>query len=114
MDEDDSARFLSIWPVGKIPVLRDEGRDRTLPETTIIIEYLDHYYPGARALLPEDEAKRLDARLWDRFFDLYVQVPMQKVVTDCLRPARRKGCTGSSRCQSDARHCLRHGGATNG
>lgn len=87
MDEAVSAKFLSIWPVGKIPVLRDDSRDRTLPETTIIIEYLDQHYPGAQPLLPVDDAKRLDARLWDRFFDLYVQVPMQKVVTDRLRPA---------------------------
>jgi glutathione S-transferase len=94
MDEDDSASFLSMWPVGKIPVLRDESRDRTLPETTIIIEYLDQHYPGARALLPEDEAKRLDARLWDRLFDLYVQVPMQKVVTDYLRPHGEKDARG--------------------
>lgn len=28
----------------------------------------------------------LDTRLWDRFYDLYVQVPMQKIVTDRLRP----------------------------
>jgi len=80
-----SARFLDLWPVGKIPVLRDDRLDRTLPETTIIIEHLDRHYPGARTLLPRDEAERLDARLWDRFFDLHVQVPMQKVVTDRLR-----------------------------
>lgn len=85
MDKDSSADFFNLWPVGKIPVLRDEKRDRTIPETTIIIEYLDQHYPGARALLPEDEDKRLDARLWDRFFDLYVQTPMQKIVVDRLR-----------------------------
>ena len=48
MDDDDAARFFELWPVGKIPVLRDEARDRTVPETTIIIEYLEQYYPGAR------------------------------------------------------------------
>lgn len=86
MDDAASSRFLKIWPVGKIPVLRDESRDRTVPETTIIIEYLERHYPGARPLLPRDEAARLEARLWDRFYDLYVQVPMQKIVTDRLRP----------------------------
>jgi glutathione S-transferase len=86
MDEGASAKFLAIWPVGKIPVLRDESRDRTLPETTIIIEYLDRHYPGTHGLLPVDDAQQLDARLWDRFFDLYVQVPMQKIVIDRLRP----------------------------
>jgi len=83
-DQDARASFLELWPLGKMPVLRDEDRDRTIPETTIIIEYLDRHYPGARPLLPQEEEERLEARLWDRFFDLYVQVPMSKVVTDRL------------------------------
>ena len=85
-DADSRANFIDVWPLGKFPVLRDETLDRTIPETTIIIEYLDQHYPGARPLLPADETERLDARLWDRFFDLYVQVPMQKIVADRIRP----------------------------
>lgn len=93
-DPGDSARILEIWPVGKIPVLRDETRNRTIPETSVIIEYVDQHYPGELALLPADEALRLDARLWDRFFDLYVHVPMQKIVIDRLRPAGEKDPRG--------------------
>jgi glutathione S-transferase len=37
-------------------------------------------------LLPDDREARLEVRLWDRFFDLYVSVPMQKIVADRLRP----------------------------
>jgi glutathione S-transferase len=85
-DRNSSAGLLDLWPVGKIPVLHDPSTNRVVPETTIIIEYLDLHYPGRHPLLPEQEAERLDARLWDRFFDLYVQVPMQKIVTDRLRP----------------------------
>ena len=85
MDRSASASFLELWPVGKIPVLRDEAAGRTIPETTIIIEYIHENYPGACALFPGDGAQCLDARLWDRFFDSYVQVPMQKIVTDRLR-----------------------------
>jgi len=85
MDKDAKAQYLDLWPVGKIPVLRDESRDLTIPETTIIIEYLEEHYPGTRPLLPRDSAERLDARLWDRFFDCYVQVPMSKIVVDRLR-----------------------------
>ncbi len=84
-DKQASARFFELWPVGKMPVLRDEERDRTVPETTIIVEYLDRYYPGAQKLLPENEEQRLDARLWDRFFDLYVQQPMQRIVANHIR-----------------------------
>jgi glutathione S-transferase len=85
-DKQASAHFFDLWPVGKMPVLRDDRRDRTVPETTVIIEYLDRYYPGAQKLLPADEELRLDARLWDRFFDFYVQQPMQRIVAQQLRP----------------------------
>lgn len=85
-DREGSARFFELWPVGKMPLLRDEKRDRTVPETTIIVEYLDRYYPGAQKLLPDDEELRLNARLWDRFFDLYIQQPMQRIVAQRLRP----------------------------
>ncbi len=94
MDERASAKFLGMWPVGKIPLLRDDGRNLTIPETTIIIEYLDRRHPGRHALLPKDAGQRLDARLWDRFFDLYVHVPMQKVVTDRLRPEGERDLRG--------------------
>ena len=88
------ARFFDLWAMGKIPVLRDEARDRTVPETTIILEYLQLYYPGAVPLLPLTPDERLEARLWDRFFDLYVQVPMQKIVGDRLRSANERDPRG--------------------
>ena len=78
------AEFLKISPFGKMPVLRDEARDRTVFETSIIIEYLDRHYPAARPLLPVEPEARLDTRLWDRVFDLYVQQPLQAAVAGIL------------------------------
>lgn len=86
-DPESTAELLAQWPVGKIPVLHDRARGRTVPETSIILEYLAQHYPGPVALLPADPELALQARLWDRFFDLYVQAPMQKIVVDRLRPA---------------------------
>jgi glutathione S-transferase len=86
-DEDSNAAFKKIWPIGRIPVLRDEVRDRTIPESSIIIEYLALHHPGRTQLVPADADLARQTRLRDRFFDLYVNVPMQKVVTDKLRPA---------------------------
>ena len=85
-DEKSSAEFRKLWPIGKIPVLRDEARDRTVPEASIIIEYLAQHYPGKTQLVPDDVDAARQMRLRDRFYDLYVNVPMQKVVTDKLRP----------------------------
>jgi glutathione S-transferase len=82
---DAKAAFLRLWPTGKIPLLRDEARNRVVPETSIMIEYIDQNYPGAHPLLPKDREACLEARLWDRLFDLYLDVPMQKAVGDRLR-----------------------------
>ncbi len=90
--DNDKARaaFRGLAPLGKIPVLHDAARGMTLPETSIIIEYLDAHYPGARPLLPREPAEQLETRLWDRLFDLYVELPMQTIVGDRLRPAGAK------------------------
>jgi glutathione S-transferase len=91
---DSAAALKKIWPIGKFPVLRDEARDRTVPESSIIIEYLAQHYPGKSKLVPADADLARQMRLRDRFFDLYVNVPMQKIVTDKLRPAGKNDLYG--------------------
>ncbi|HSC19153.1 MAG TPA: glutathione S-transferase family protein [Rhizomicrobium sp.] len=78
--------FFELWPIGKIPVLKDTARDWMVPETSIIIEYLDQHYPGPTRFIPADADLARQMRLRDRFFDLYVSTPMAKIVTDRLRP----------------------------
>jgi glutathione S-transferase len=75
-----------LWPMGGIPVLRDEEADLTLPESTTIIEYLDHLAPDGPVLVPADPAQALQARLWDRIVDQHIADQMGKIVTDRLRP----------------------------
>ena len=93
-DQASSAAFKKIWPIGKFPLLRDEGRDRTIPESSIIIEYLQQHYPGKTRFIPEDAELARQTRFQDRFFDLHVNVPMQKIVTDRLRPAGKNDSYG--------------------
>jgi glutathione S-transferase len=88
-DEKSSAEFKKIWPIGKFPVLRDEASGQTIPESTVIIEYLAQHFPGRTQLVPAEPESARAARLRERFYDLYVNVPMQKIVTDRLRPAGR-------------------------
>ena len=83
---EERAALLKLWPIGKFPVLRDDATDRTIPETSIIIEYLDNHYPGRTRFIPAEQKLALQTRLRDRFYDLYVHLPMQKVVGDRLRP----------------------------
>lgn len=87
LEDKSRAEFLKIWPIGKFPVLRDEKRDRLVPESSIIIEYLAQHYPGESSLVPTDPDLARQTRLRDRFFDLYVNAMVGKIVTDRLRPA---------------------------
>jgi glutathione S-transferase len=93
-NETSRAELQKIWPIGKIPVLRDHARERTIPESSIIIEYLAQHYPGATRLVPADADLARQTRMRDRFYDLYVDQPMQKVVTDRLRPAGQNDAYG--------------------
>jgi glutathione S-transferase len=99
-DPGSAGALLAKWPVGKIPVLHDTERGRVIPETSIIIEYVQQHYPGPAQLLPQAEAVCLDARLWERFFDLYVSVPMQKIVLDRLRSETDKDPSGVAEARS--------------
>jgi glutathione S-transferase len=93
-DEKSSATFRKLWPMAKMPVLRDETRGRTVAESTIVIEYLDAYFPGPTRFVPAHPDRAWQTRFWDRFYDHYVQEPMQKIVTDRLRPAGNSDALG--------------------
>jgi glutathione S-transferase len=90
----ERAALVKLWGVGKFPVLRDSARNETVPESSIIVEYLDRNYGGRTRFIPDDPAPALQTRLRDRFYDLYVHLPMQKIMLDRLRPADKKDPQG--------------------
>ena len=73
----------ALWPLGRFPVLVDDGR--TVLESSIIIEHLDLHHRGAVRFLPDDPAAALEVRFMDRFFDNYVMSAMQQPVSEALR-----------------------------
>lgn len=93
-DAGERAALLKMWPIGKFPVLHDAARGQTVPESTIIIEYLDRHYPGATRFIPADVDRAWQTRLSDRFYDHYVHEPMQKIVGDRLRPKSERDPRG--------------------
>jgi glutathione S-transferase len=101
----ERAALLKLWPIGKFPVLRDDAQDRTIPESSIIIEYLDNQYPGRTRFIPADAKAALQTRLRDRFYDLYVHLPMQKVVGDRLRPEAGKDPHGVEEARARIQSC---------
>ena len=78
-----AAELSRRWPIGKFPLLLDG--ERQVVESSIIIEHLQLAHPGPVRLLPSGPVAALDVRFLDRFFDLHVQVPMQKIMDDARR-----------------------------
>lgn len=73
----------ALWPLGRFPVLVDDGR--TVAESSIIIEHLELHHPGPVRLIPEDRDAALEVRFMDRFFDNYIMTAMQKPVHEAIR-----------------------------
>src|SRR3569623_747509 len=63
-DPEQRAALEALWPIGKFPVLRDEEREVTVPEASLIIEYADRLGAGA-PMIPADPDAALQVRLWD-------------------------------------------------
>jgi glutathione S-transferase len=99
--------FKKLWPLARFPVLRDEARGRTVPESTVIIEYLAQHYPGPEKLIPDDPELAVQVRSADRFYDLHLHEPMQKVVADKLRPADCRDPLGVEQAREHMRTALR-------
>lgn len=101
-DQPARDRLAQIWPLQKVPVLVDSERGATVAESTTIIEYLDtfHREAGHRGLVPKDPDQAWQARMWDRVFDGYVDLPMQSIVGNALRPDGERDAYGVARAQA--------------
>jgi glutathione S-transferase len=75
------AEYEKVHPLGKIPSLvRDDGW--FIPESTIIIEYLEGHFPQGERLIPADRDEARQVRFMDRMLDLYVNESFVKVFFD--------------------------------
>ncbi|HEY7798858.1 MAG TPA: glutathione S-transferase family protein [Hyphomonadaceae bacterium] len=101
MDPVKRADYLKLSPFAKIPVLVDG--DRVVNETSIMIEYLTIRFPSAAKLLPRDPAEALKVRALDRFFDLYLNLPLGRIAGDRLRPEAQRDPEGIAAVMNDIR-----------
>jgi glutathione S-transferase len=94
----DEPAVASEWerlsPLRRFPILRDAKRGQVVPESTIIIEYLQTQFPGRVKLIPDDPQLAWQVRLRDRFFDNYLHTPMQKFAFDRRRPEADRDAYG--------------------
>ena len=84
------AGWLRRWPLRKFPLLVDG--ERSIVETSIIIEYLQLVHPGPLQLLPSDPMAALQVRFFDRYFDLHIMDAAQHAVDGALTgdPVKRR------------------------
>jgi glutathione S-transferase len=95
MKTEERDNLARLWPLAKFPVLQDEERGRVVPETSIIVDYLQQYFPGETVLIPDDPDLGRQARLRDRFYDFYVHDPMQRIVANRLRAEEKRDAFGT-------------------
>jgi glutathione S-transferase len=79
------AAYKQLYPLGKVPLLvRDDGW--LIPESTIIIEYVDTQLDTGPRLIPEDKELARRTRFLDRQLDLYVNEPAVTTFLDGRKP----------------------------
>jgi glutathione S-transferase len=90
-NEDNYAELKRIWPIGKFPLLVDDGEP--VMEATPIIEHLQAHHPGPNRWIPDGDLGR-QVRFLDRVFDLHIQGNMQPAVNNALRPEGKADAYG--------------------
>ena len=98
----------------RAPAFQRSGRSASFPSCAIRAgshaARVEHHHrvpgaalPGPAKLVPKDPELGRQVRLWDRFFDLHVDVTDAEVVTRCVRPGRATRSAWSRRRRSFAR-----------
>ena len=75
-EPDNHAAFVAVWPVGKFPLLVEDGVP--IMESSIIVEHV------APELVPDDRQQAKEVRMLDRVFDNHVMSPVQAIVAEHL------------------------------
>lgn len=88
---DDEARsaYREIYPLGKVPLLVLDD-DHRIPESSIIVEYLDTTYDNPPKLIPEDPVASRQTRFHDRMIDLYLNESVATLIFEGWKPEHER------------------------
>lgn len=95
MDPADRLEYEAIYPLGKVPLLMTAD-NKAVPESSIIIEYLDQVQPTPR-LIPADPEHARNVRLWDRLADQYLCSPVINMLFESRKPAAQQNAADIER-----------------
>jgi glutathione S-transferase len=89
LDEKKREEYRKVYPLGKIPLLiREDGW--TIPESTIIIEYLEDNFDTGTRLIPKDAESARRARFFDRMYDLYLNESIVTLLFESWKPEAKR------------------------
>lgn len=74
MSPEAKAAYAQVYPIGKVPLLKPSD-DYMIPESTIIIEYLEGHHASGARLIPDGVDAARQVRFMDRMSDLYLNNP---------------------------------------
>ena len=84
-DETERERYRKLYPMGRIPLLvLDDGH--LIPESSIIVEYLDATLDGAPRLIPSGSDEARQTRFHDRMLDLYLNDSIASLLFQSWKP----------------------------
>ena len=83
-DADSRAAYAKIYPICKVPLLIADD-SRMVPESSIVVEYLENHFPQGVRLIPEDSVAARQVRFNDRMADLYINEPGLKILFDKIK-----------------------------
>ena len=84
-DENERERYRKIYPLGRIPLLvLDDGH--LIPESSIIVEYLDATLDGGPRLIPPGPDEARQTRFHDRMLDLYLNDSIASLLFQSWKP----------------------------
>jgi glutathione S-transferase len=87
-DPQDCASYRVIYPIGKVPLLVT-GDNMLVPESGIIVEYLDELTSAAR-MVPEAADQARTVRLWDRLIDQNLTAPVLNLLFESMKPEGKR------------------------
>jgi glutathione S-transferase len=108
MDPQGRADYLKVYPIGKVPFLKVDEKNFDIFESSSIIEYIDQSSSSGPKLIPSDPDLARQVRMRDRFFDFYINDPMQKIFFDGMRPPGKNDAYGvaEARARLDAAYTM--------
>ena len=84
-DDAERERYRKLYPLGRIPLLvLDDGH--LIPESSIIVEYLDANLDGGARLIPPGSDEARQTRFHDRMLDLYLNDSIASLLFQSWKP----------------------------